>query len=350
MKSRIFFVTSFIIVGLLIAPMLFEASAEEIKMGKKKAKYIIKLASIAPKGVGWSVIGDKLIADIFRKTNYEVYIDPYWGAIMGDDEDYIAKMSIGQLDAGGFSGQGSLMVCPESSVVTLPFLFNDYDEVNYIKEKTRSIFDRIAANNGYKLTVWLDQDFDQLYSGKYELRRAEDFKKSKFLTWFGSLEAEVIRALGGSPIPVNLPELPSYMRSGIGDAVIAPAILWVGTQLYTVSKYINPVLIRYSPGLIMIAMRKWNELPAHHQKTLTDEFSRLEVEFNIFSHDSNEKCLKAMLQYGLKEVKLTADELEALRGRTMPLYDKMAGKEYPRELLDKVLIHLREFRERGGKK
>ncbi|MDY6853787.1 MAG: TRAP transporter substrate-binding protein DctP [Thermodesulfobacteriota bacterium] len=349
MKGRMLFVTSFIIVGLFIAPMLFEARAEANRTDKKKAKHIIKLASIAPKGVGWSVIGDKLIADIYKKTNYEVYIDPYWGGIMGDDEDYITKMTIGQLDAGGFSGQGSLMVCPESSVVTLPFLFNDYDEVNYIKEKTRSIFDKIAANNGYKLTVWLDQDFDQFYSKKYELRRAEDFKKSKFLTWFGSLEAEVIRSLGGSPIPVNLPELPSYMRSGIGDSVIAPAILWVGTQLYTVSKYVNPILIRYSPGLIMISMRKWNELPPHHQKTLTDEFSRLELEFNIFSHDSNKKCLKAMLKYGLKEVKLTAKELETLRGRTRPLYDKMAGKEYPRKLLNEVLTNLRDFRAKDDK-
>jgi len=43
---------------------------------------------------------------------------------------------------------------------------------------------------------------------------------------------------------------------------------------------------------------------------------------------SNEKCLKSMYKYGMKEVKMTPAEIDVFRKRLMPLWDEFAEKGY----------------------
>jgi hypothetical protein len=57
-----------------------------------------------------------------------------------------------------------------------------------------------------------------------------------------------------------------------------------------------------------------------------------------------DKCLAALLKYGMKEVKLTPDEIEVLKKRTRPVWDKLAGKVYSREMLDEILGYRDEYR------
>lgn len=64
----------------------------------KKDKVILKIATLAPEGVGWAIlIKDSFAPAISKATDGVVDFDFYWGGIMGDDEDYIAKIHIDQL-------------------------------------------------------------------------------------------------------------------------------------------------------------------------------------------------------------------------------------------------------------
>ena len=104
--------------------------------------YKWKLATLAPDGVGWAIhIKELLHPAIDKATNNTVKLTWYWGGIMGDDEDYIAKMRIDQLQGMGFSGAGFVMACPAGSVLELPFLFQSDEEVDFIKGKMRDDFD-----------------------------------------------------------------------------------------------------------------------------------------------------------------------------------------------------------------
>jgi len=312
----------------------------------KDPTYKWKLATLAPDGVGWSsLIKEIFIPTIDRVTNGDVALDWFWGGIMGDDEDYIAKMRIDQLQGMGFSGAGFVMACPEGAVMELPFLFNNAEEVDYVKGKIRKQLEYYSEKNGFMLLFLVDQDFDQLYSVNSELRTPEDFMKSKFLTWYGPLENKVLKALGASPIPVNVPEVASSVRSGVCNAFIAPAIWTVGSQLYTVVKYVSPLRIRYSPAGAVVTVKAWNTLPSEYQMAVYKLRGDLEVVFNEEVRKSNKKCYNAMIGYGLKEVKMSQDEIKILRDKCIPVWDEFAGKTFPEKLLNDVLLYLNEFRQ-----
>ncbi len=309
------------------------------------AKYKWKVGTLAPKGVGWAVQVDKiLVPHINQATNGELDLKVYWGGVMGDDEDYLRKMRIGQLHAAGLSAQGAVLAVEEFSVTELPFLFNNFDEVDYIREKMASTFDRIAENRGYKLVAWIDQDFDQIYSVKYKMDSLEDFGKARISTWFGPLEENLLESLGANPIPIAVPEIAASVRSGIVDTLISPAIWMVGAQLYSVVKYVNPIKIRYSPALIIVSLDGWNMIPETHQKAMLNQRSELVARFVQAVRKDNEKSLNAMIRYGVREVKMDEKDYATLKSQAVKVYDTMAGKLYEPELLEELQGHLRDYR------
>lgn len=314
-------------------------------------EYVVKMGTLAPDGVGWAALIKEMInPGILKVTNGLINLDWYYGGTMGDDMDILAKVRNGQLQGGGFSGWGMVLACPEMAIMELPFLFESYDEVEYIYSKLRPRINQWFEKRGYHVVVLAEQDFDQLYSTKIPVKTPDDFKKSRFLTWYGPMEEKTLKALTASPLPIRVPEVAASIRTGVCDAFISPAIWAVGTQMYTVMKYLNPIHIRYSPAGGLIGFSTWKTLPKEIQ-TAIDEFAMsIEKDFRQKVRASNEKCLKAMYKYGMKEVKMTPAEIDVLKNRLIPLWDEFAEKGYyTKAELNEVKALLAEFRAKNKK-
>ncbi|KQC08039.1 MAG: hypothetical protein APR62_05505 [Smithella sp. SDB] len=322
---------------------------KQIRNGK--TVYVCKMGTLAPEGVGWAALIKEMITPgILKVTDGQVILDWYWGGTMGDDQDLLAKMRNGQLQGGGFSGQGMVMACPEIALLELPFLFDNYDEVEYVYSKLRPRISQWFEKRGYHLIVLAEQDFDQVYSTKIPIRTPEDFKNSRVLTWYGPLEERTLKAMSASPLPIRVPEVAASIRTGVCDAFISPALWAVGTQMYTVMKYINPVNIRYSPAGGIILTSTWNLIPKNLQTAIDNYAISVEKDFRQKVRASNEKCYKAMVKYGMKEVKLTPAELEIWKKRLVPIWDEFAQKGYySKAELEEVKGYLAEFRSKKKK-
>ena len=345
MKIKGILVSLFVLFGFTVGLIgLSDVTAD------KKHKYAWKMGTIVPDGVEYtSLMNNEVIPNMEKVTNGEVSMVFYYGGVMGDEEDYLSKMRIGQLHGCILSVGGCLMACPEMGVLQLPFLFEGLDEVVYIRKKLRKRFSEVNAKNGYKMLFWGDQDFDQIYSTKYKMTSLEDFKKCKFLNHAGVMEYEILKAAGASPIPIRVSVVASAMRSGVCNACIAPSVWWLGAQLYTVTKYVNPYPFRYSPATIVVANKVWDNLPEVHRVAIDKVFMETEPRLNKLVTKGNQKAYRAMVQYGVKEIKMTPEEVVALREKTAHLYDKLVGKVYSRDLLNQIQAHLKRYRAKKGK-
>jgi TRAP-type C4-dicarboxylate transport system substrate-binding protein len=335
MKSRRVFVVAFVLSVLSVHQMGLSQTEH------KKPKVVLKMANNAPIGIGIEVYLRKDFTPAIEKaTNGEVFLDWYSGGIMGDDED----MHIDQLQGAGLDGSGIHHACPDFAIMQLPFIFNDYDEVAYVKERMRSKLGKQFREHGYKMLVIADQDFDQVYSSKVEVRAPEDFARVKFLAYSGIVEQEMFKSLGASPVPISLAEANSALRSGVCNGMVIPSLWIVGAQVYTMMKYVTPSNMRYVMGSVVLTMKAWDRIPEKHHKAILDVSLDFEPRLNQSVKDTMDKCLAALLKYGMKEVKLTPDEIEVLKKRTRPVWDKLAGKVYSREMLDEILGYRDEYR------
>jgi TRAP-type C4-dicarboxylate transport system substrate-binding protein len=234
------------------------------------------------------------------------------------------------------------------ALMELPFMFDNYDEVEYIYSKFRPRISQWFEKRGYHIVVLAEQDFDQLYSTKIPIKTPEDFKRSRILTWYGPLEERTLKALGASPLPIRVPEVAASIRTGVCDAFISPALWAVGTQMYTVMKYLNPLRIRYSPAAGVISLSAWNQIPKEMQTDVDNFAMSVEKDFRRQVRASNDKSLKAMYKYGMKEVTMTPAEIDVFKNRLLPVWDEFATKGYySKAELAEVKGLLAEFRSKN---
>ncbi|KPA16794.1 TRAP dicarboxylate transporter subunit DctP [Candidatus Magnetomorum sp. HK-1] len=313
----------------------------------KRDKYIIQIATLAPKAVGWAKhIREILIPGIRRETNQEVKLKFHWNGTLGEEEDYVRMMKEGKLDGAAFSAHGTLLACPEMAVLELPFLFQNYDEVDYIRSKMIKTFDKITERNGFKMVLWTDQDFDQIYSTKYPLTRLEDFKKATFVSCFGSLEKAVLESFGVNPIVRTIKQGSTDLRKNKMNAFIGPALWVVGSQVYSKVKYINPMKIRYSPSTSLISLDAWNRIPEEYRKKIQKFRDREMVEFCKKNRQDSLRAYQAMIKYGAKVTTLNPEDFKMVKDRCRSLWYRLAGKLYEEKILEELLGHLAEYRAR----
>ncbi len=263
---------------------------------------------------------------------------------MGDDEDIIQKMRSGVLGGGGLSGQGAGMACPDMNVLSLPFLFRDYGEVDHIRSQMLRTFDRLVKKEGFVLISWLDQDFDKILSISHPLTTLEEFKGAKIVNWYGPLEKHVIERLRAVPVLTDVPNVATTMRLGEVDGNIGPGIWAVGAQLYTVAKFINTMKIRYSPVLVLCTQDWWKRVDVEMRWNILD--IRQETTDLVVGkvREDNRKSQEAMIRYGLQIANPTPEELGKIKKVLEPVAQEMVGDLYSQELLDEVQEHLIQYR------
>ncbi len=75
----------------------------------------------------------------------------YPGGVMGDDQSMYRKMRVGQLHGGGFTMTGISTVVPDFRVLAIPFLFDSYEEVDYVKAGLIPTFKERFQNKDWNL-------------------------------------------------------------------------------------------------------------------------------------------------------------------------------------------------------
>ncbi len=124
----------------------------------------IKFATVATEGSTWMKVMHELAKAVEDSTNGEVKFKIYPGAVQGDEKDVLRKMRIGQVHSAGFTGVGLGEILPEIRIMDVPFLFNNYEEVDYVSEKLSDHFAQKFEEKGYILLGWAEVGFVYVFT------------------------------------------------------------------------------------------------------------------------------------------------------------------------------------------
>ncbi len=102
------------------------------------------------------------------------------------------------------------------------------------------------------------------------ITKLEDLKGLKVRA-AGIQAGGVVKALGGTPVNVPMPETFDAISKGVVDALLIPAEALKGWKHADVTKYFTRLPESFSnPNVTFINKKKWNSLPPDIQKILTD--------------------------------------------------------------------------------
>jgi TRAP-type C4-dicarboxylate transport system substrate-binding protein len=304
----------------------------------------IKIATLAPDGSTYIQALNDLNAELTQKTNNGVKLRIYPGGVLGDEKDMRRKMHVGQIQGAVLTSAGLSGIFSEMDVFQIPFLFEGFDEVDYVLEKMDAFFKKGLQDKGYILLGWSEAGFIRLLS-THPIASLDDLRKAKVWTWE---EAPMAKAIfdeaGVSAIPLSLPDVMVGLQTGLVEVVYAPPSGAISLQWFTKTRYMTEVPLMYLIGGVVIKKNVFKKLSSDHQKALMELCAKYMDRIKLAVRQENQDAIKVMVKHGVKLIYPSADQIEAFKQVSRKAMDSQTGKSFSAKVKNEIIRYLEEYR------
>lgn len=318
-----------------------------ITFGQKT--YTIKMATVAPEGSSWMREMHEFEQQLVEMTDGQISFRIYANAVQGSEKDVLRKMKLGQIDAATFTGVGLGDIVPEVRILDLPFLFRNSEEVDYVYNNLFDEFQQKFEKKGFYLVGWAEVGFVYLFTKK-PVACVSDFRNIKMWLWKGDpLAKATFEAMNISAIPLEITDVHTSLQTGLIDGVYISPYGVLALQWYVRTNYILEYPLTNSVGAVLMTTKKLNSMPEDLRQILIDETRKSMRRIVVSSRKDNLESLTVLQEAGLNLIppknQAAIDEFNAAG---IAVREKLVGKLYSQELLDKVIRLLDEYRASHG--
>ena len=308
-----------------------------------KAKYLFKVATIAPEGSIWTKRFRDFVAEVEEKSKGEVGFKVYPGGIMGDDRAMYRKMRVGQLHGGGFTMTGIGPVVPEFRVMGIPFLFRSYEEVDYVRNRLLPSFRKAFTEKGLEFIAMTEVGF--VYSMSTEpISTLDELKKTK--VWAPEddpFSVAFLQTLGITPQPLAIPDVLTSLQTGMVETVFNSLYGTIVLQWFTKTKYISDIPFGYAYGCFLLDRKKFSRLPEPYQLMIREIAQK---HFSLLITDtrkSNTDSRQVLQDNGISLVKPEPAAVKVLNGQRDETMQRLQGAAFSPQVYQKTIKLLDEY-------
>jgi len=325
---------------LFLACIIFIGPAHGVEKGA-----VIKLATLAPEGNSWVKMLHSLNAEVMKKTENKIQIKIYAGGVLGDENDMLRKMKIGQIQAAALTSSSLSSIFKEINVLQIPFLFQNYDEVDLILKKMDAFLKKGFEDNGYILLGFSEVGFVYLMSSTIPIYSVADMKKGKVWVQEESHMAKaVFDAAKVTAIPLSIPDVLVGLQTGLVDVVYIPPTGAISLQWFTKVKYMTNIPLAYVAGAIVINKDVFNRLPTAYQTVVLESSQRHLSQLTTTTRNENQQATRIMVKQGVKIVNPSKEQIDELRKLSNDAMGRVTGKAFSRKTVDDVTSQLTNYR------
>ncbi|HQH55100.1 MAG TPA: TRAP transporter substrate-binding protein DctP [Candidatus Marinimicrobia bacterium] len=306
--------------------------------------HTIKVATVAPEGSSWMRQFRQFEKEVDVLTNDQVKFRVYASGVQGGEKDILRKMQLGQLDVGTFTGVGLGEIVPEVRVFDLPFLFRNSAEVDYVCDALFDEFQTKFLEKGFFLAGWAEVGFVYLFTNT-PVTRLADFKNVKMWLWKGDpLAKATFDEMKIAAIPLDITDVHTGLQTGLIDGVYISPYGALAMQWHTKTKYMLNYPLTNSIGAILITTKKMNTIPEDLRNILIKKTKENTRQIVLAGRQENLESIQILKENGMQLTNLKSDAAAEFIEAGVRTRDRLAGVLYSREMLDRVLALLDEYR------
>ena len=309
------------------------------------AQVQIKIATLAPQNSDWAEKFQRGSIEIQERTENRVKLKFYWGGAQGNAKKILQKIKIRQLHGGTFSPTDFQEIYPDLNIYGLPFLFKDFDEVDYVRDRVDNQLEQGFKNLGFNTYGFAGGGFAYILSNE-PIREYEDLKNKKIWLPQGDLISyEAMKSLNLLPVPLPMTDVLTGLQTGLIDIVAIPPVVALALQWHTKINYITRVPVLYAMGFLAIDSKIINRINTDDQKVLNEVINRIYSEVDSNSQQDSENAYEALSKIGIQEIQFDGDEYQKLTDLLEEPTKKMANDGfYSLELFNEIKMYIDDFR------
>lgn len=310
---------------------------------------MIKLATIAPRGSYIMNLMNELNAEIKAKTDNAVGIKIYYGGVQGDEKDVLRKVRLGQLHGGMFTGHGLGQIVPQVRVTEVPFVFRNYEEVEYVREQLEPFMRELFREAGYVVLGWNEVGFVYNFS-KVPITSIEVAKGQKWWMWKGDqLSRAMFDAIGITPVPLSFTDVMTSLSTKLIDTASITPYGAVAYRWHERFDYMSEYPTTNVLGATIVTRRIWDKIAPEHQEAILDICPAYFDKMNRHVRKQDRKSIEILKKSGIEVVPFDPEknqkQFEFIFEASRKARESLVGEMYSRELLEKTLSLLEQYRE-----
>lgn len=310
----------------------------------------LRIGTLAPKNSLYhrqlQAVGEAWRSAQGGDAKYLIYPD----GSQGGEAELARRMRIGQLQGALISVVGLREIEPAiTALQSLPLLFKNWDEVDYVREKMRATMERKFFDRGFVVLAWGDSGWVRFFS-KEPAFKPTDYLKMKFFAWGAESEQqEIMKSLGYTPVPLETSDILPAIQTGMISVVPSTPYFALASQIYNTAP--NMLEINWAPivGALVITKKAWDDMSPSAQQVVRNAGEKAGLAMRTQARLEVDEAVAAMKQRGLVVNKPNPEQMKEWSALADKLYPRIRGHMVPADTFDEVFMHLKAFRATPGR-
>ena len=251
----------------LLAGTFLVAGTAMAQFSERNIKFTNGVNEDHPVGVGVKKMQEILAA----KTGGKMKITAFWGGMAGGDLQATQALRAGTQEMVCTSSSPLVGIVKELGVFDLPFLFANEKEADAVLDGPagRYFNQKLEAAGLVNLAYW-ENGFRNLTNSKRPVVKMEDLSGIKLRVMQNNVFLDSFKSLGTNAVPLAFSELFSALETGTVDGQENPVNTILSSKFYEVQKYLTMTNHVYSPWIVTVSKKWWDQLSKTEQKILMD--------------------------------------------------------------------------------
>jgi TRAP-type C4-dicarboxylate transport system substrate-binding protein len=308
----------------------------------------VRLGTLAPRGSSYYKHLQALGQQWRTAPGGGVALTIYPDGTMGSEADMVRRMRLGQLQAGMLTAVGLGEIEPSvAGLQTLPLMFRNLEEVDYIGDKLQPLLEKRLEDKGYVALFWSDTGWVRFFS-KQPVITPDDLKKTKLFVWAGgSAEADIYRSVGCNPVSLETVDILPSLQTGLINAVPMPPTYALAGQVDSAAP--NMLDLAWAPlvGALVMTKKTWDAIPPEGQAVLRKTSAETGKLIKQDGRRESVESVEAMRKRGLKVHPVPPEAEAQWRREVEAIYPKIRGHLVPEDIFDMVVEQLKIYRSTG---
>ena len=304
-----------------------------------------KIATIFPDGTSWMNTVREGASEIARRTDGRVKFRLYPGGVMGNDATVLRKIRIGQLHGAALTSGGVANIYSDSQIYNIPFAFNSYAEVDYVRQHMDSQIIDGLKQKGFISFGLSGGGFAYLMSSN-QLDAIDDLKHQKVWSPQGDRISRVaFESLGVTPIPLPLTDVLTGLQTGLINTVGSSPIGAIALQWHTRVKYLTDIPLIYLYATLVVKRKTFETLSVPDQKVVHEVMGRAFKKISEKNRQDNAAAREALKNQGIMFIAPDLSKRQEWNNKvSQAMTDLTKQGHFSKVMLQTLRNHLNDYR------
>lgn len=254
-----------------------------------------------------AVVASQFCEEIKKRTNGRVEIAYFPGGTLATHPKMFQAVSTGVADIGLANLAATRGRFPVMEALDLPYGFPSGWVSSHVANDFYNKF-KPKEFDGVQVLYFHACGPNVVYTSKTPVRKLEDMRGVKLRAV--SRVADIVKALGGTPMPVEMADIYESLNKGVVEGSYGPIEQIMGYKLGEIVKYAVPPLQVGSVFTFYVVMNKskWNSLPPDIQKIFAEVAAEWAGKQGVAWNDIDRESIEYFKKSGGQIVYLSPEE------------------------------------------